>query len=161
MNRRRLDFEAMRDSCLAVSGRLDTAFGGRPVDIEKTPFSNRRSVYAFIDRNNFPGLFRTFDLPTPDTSSPQRPETIVPQQALYGLNSPFIQEISAATASRVLSTGPKTSREQIVRLYRTVLSRSPTASETSLAETYLAAHPTALAQLAQTLILTNEFWFVD
>jgi hypothetical protein len=55
MNPRRLDVEAMRDSLLATSGALDPKMGGRPVDIFAQPFVPRRTVYAFIDRQNLPG----------------------------------------------------------------------------------------------------------
>ena len=72
MNRRRLDFEALRDSLLTVTGQLDTTMGGPSVEITSAPFSGRRSVYAFIDRQNLPGLLRTFDFANPDTHSPQR-----------------------------------------------------------------------------------------
>ncbi|HZT82145.1 MAG TPA: DUF1549 domain-containing protein, partial [Gemmataceae bacterium] len=53
-NRQRLDFEALRDSLLWASGRLDPEAGGPPVDITKAPFPARRSVYGFIDRQNLP-----------------------------------------------------------------------------------------------------------
>ena len=45
-NRRRLEFEAMRDAILAVAGRLDATIGGRPVSITAEPFSTRRTVYG-------------------------------------------------------------------------------------------------------------------
>ena len=48
MNRHRLDFEALRDSILLVSGTLDRTMGGKSVDITKEPFPKRRTVYAFI-----------------------------------------------------------------------------------------------------------------
>ena len=66
-SRQRLDLEALRDSLLFVAGRLDFAIGGSAVDIVKEPFSNRRTVYGFIDRQNLPGLYRTFDFASPDT----------------------------------------------------------------------------------------------
>src|SRR5262249_22559392 len=80
--RRRLDFEQMRDSLLYVSGRLDLTLGGQCADLTKES-TTRRTVYGFIDRQNLPGLFRTFDFAGPDTHAPQRFETIVPQQALF------------------------------------------------------------------------------
>src|SRR5438445_6753774 len=63
MNRRRLDFEAQRDTLLAVVGRLDGRMRGAPVELTSRPFSPRRTIYGFIDRQNLPGLFRTFDFP--------------------------------------------------------------------------------------------------
>ena len=77
-NRSRLDLEAMRDSLLAVSGKLDKKTGGPAVELTTAPFSARRTVYGFIDRQNLQGLFRTFDLASPDTSTPQRHSTTVP-----------------------------------------------------------------------------------
>ena len=56
----------------------------------------RRTVYGFIDRQNLPGLFRTFDFASPDAHSPQRFTTTVPQQALFLMNSPFVVEQAPA-----------------------------------------------------------------
>lgn len=99
-NRRRLEFEALRDTLLAAAGRLDPQVGGLPVDLLAEPFPGRRTVYGFIDRQNLPGMFRTFDLPNPDVSSAQRFSTTVPQQALFLLNSPFALEMARAAADR-------------------------------------------------------------
>ena len=93
-NRRRLDFEAMRDALLEASGQLDMTLGGKGVPINEPPFSRRRTVYGFIDRQNLDGVYRTFDFATPDASSPRRISTIVPQQALFLMNSPFVIEQS-------------------------------------------------------------------
>ena len=156
-NRQRLDFEAMRDSLLSVSGRLDLELGGRPVDIEQAPYSNRRSVYALIDRNNPSGLLRTFDFPNTNSSSPNRSQTTVPQQALFGMNSPFAKTISESLAKRVRESS---SEEQIAqRMIETVYSRGPEESEIELLNAYLADH--SLEQLAQGLLYSNEFFFVD
>src|SRR5206468_1391311 len=65
-NHRRLDFESLRDSLLAVSGKLDTSPGGKPVDLFKAPFSTRRSIYGLIDRTSFSGTMRAFDVASPD-----------------------------------------------------------------------------------------------
>jgi hypothetical protein len=55
MNRRRLDYEALRDSLLYVTGELDPRLNGPPLT-SRWP-SKRRTVYAFIDRQNLPGVF--------------------------------------------------------------------------------------------------------
>jgi hypothetical protein len=161
MNRRRVEFEVMRDALLAVAGRLDPSLRGRPVDIEKSPFSNRRTVYAQIDRNNLPGLLRTFDFPTPDTSAPERPRTTVPQQALYGMNAPFVQEVAADVARSVAALSVSSSEPPAVLLFRRVLGRDPQESERTLVAEYLAQHPDGRRDVAQALLLANEFWFVD
>ena len=80
-NRRRLDFEALRDALLAVAGNLDRKIGGPSVDITTAPYSKRRTIYGTVDRQNLPALFRTFDFASPDVSNPQRFQTTVPQQA--------------------------------------------------------------------------------
>ena len=91
-HRRRLDFEAMRNAMLVCAGRLDRSLGGRPVDIVKDVKNARRTVYALVDRQSLPGVFRAFDFAVPDQSVERRPMTTVPQQALFGLNSPFMAE---------------------------------------------------------------------
>ena len=60
----------------------------------------RRTIYGFIDRQNLPGLFRTFDFASPDTHAPQRYSTTVPQQALFLMNSPFAVQQAKAVAAR-------------------------------------------------------------
>ena len=91
-NRRRLDLESLRDSLLAVAGRLDEKMGGPSVSLTDAPFSTRRSVYGFIERQNLPAFFRTFDFANPNTHTPERPQTTTPQQALFLMNSPFAIE---------------------------------------------------------------------
>jgi hypothetical protein len=178
MNRRRLDFEALRDSLLAASGRLDRRMNGRPEDLTTAPFTGRRTVYGFIDRQNLPGLFRTFDFASPDTSSPQRYTTTVPQQALFLLNSPFVVEQARALVRRPGFTALKSPSEQVQYLYRRLYGRRADREEMKLGLRFLAAartpprkggrvDPKAAPPLspwekyAQVLLLANEFAFVD
>lgn len=138
-NRRRLNFEAMRDAVLAVSGQLDRTVGGPSVQITEVPFPTRRSLYAFIDRQNLPGLFRTFDFASPDTHAPKRYETTTPQQSLYLLNSPFVLEQAAHAAQHATGGDSNLSdEERIIRLYRTVLARRPTDEELQAARAFIA-----------------------
>ncbi|HSG70493.1 MAG TPA: PSD1 and planctomycete cytochrome C domain-containing protein, partial [Planctomycetaceae bacterium] len=138
MNRKRVDFEGLRDAMLAVSGRIDLTVGGQSVRIENQPFPTRRTVYAFIDRQNLPGVFRTFDFAGPDTHAPRRFETNVPQQALFLMNSPFVMEQAAALAERAKR---ESSDETIRTLYAFTLGRTPCAEELALAKNYLSATP--------------------
>ncbi|MBY0460899.1 MAG: DUF1553 domain-containing protein, partial [Gemmataceae bacterium] len=161
-----LDFEALRDSLVWASGRLDLTLGGRPVDLFKAPFTTRRTVYGLIDRTNLPGVFRVFDVANPDTHSPQRFQTAVPQQALFLLNSPFVQEQAKALATRKEVAQAKTDADKVKVLYRLALSRNPTAAELELATAFVAdSDPKSAfdcwAQLGQILLLSNEFCFVD
>jgi hypothetical protein len=130
MNRQRLEYEEMRDSLLAVSGDIDPAIGGRAVDLFKQPFSARRAIYGYLDRQFLPGTLRNFDFPNPDIHSSQRLLTTVPQQALYFMNSPFLAERSRRllSAARPPGTEPALGAK-IVSLYRTIYQRPPSARE--------------------------------
>ena len=135
MNRLRLDFEAHRDSLLTVSGHLDTQkVGGPSVDITAQPFPRRRTVYARIDRQNLPGVFRTFDFASPDTHAPRRFQTTVPQQALFQMNNPFVMEQAEALADSVCDQIPQENTdERIGALFQRILNRSPENDELNLA----------------------------
>lgn len=169
MNRRRLDFEATRDSLLSVADRLDVALGGRPVEITAQPFPRRRTVYSFIDRQNLPGVFRTFDFASPDTTSPQRYSTTVPQQALFLMNSPFVIEQARALVAQPPFKESPARAEQVQQLYTKVLARPAEPAEVESALRFLAlpSEPSGPAPLnqwekfAQVLLETNEFAFVD
>jgi hypothetical protein len=166
MNRQRLDFEALRDSLLVTANRLDDKMGGPPVEITKAPFANRRTVYGFIDRQNLPGLFRTFDFASPDTTVPQRHATTVPQQALFLMNSPFVIEQAKAFANRADVAKLTKLEERVGRMYRLAYGRAPDADEVAAAKKFLSAPPsggtlTTWEEYAQVLLLANEFAFVD
>ena len=163
MNRKRLDFEAMRDSVLSVSGNLTLKQGGRSVHIANKPDARCRTVYGFVNRQNLPNLFRTFDFAGPDTTCPQRFTTTVPQQALYLLNSPFIE----AQAKRLGARSGETSaddEERIRVIYRLAYQREPSAEELALAKGFVDEFvPSAAAweRLGQALLVSNEMMFVD
>ena len=70
----------MRDQLLFVAGKLDMKIGGRSVKDVFSPKSTRRTLYGFVDRLNLPGLYRTFDYPSPDASSPGRDTTTIAPQ---------------------------------------------------------------------------------
>lgn len=167
MPRLRVDFEEMRDSMLAVAGRLDLSVGGRPFEDIMNPKNTRRTIYAFVNRNDLPGVFRAFDFADVDSSAPERPSTTVPQQALFAMNSPFVQEQARRVAAEI-HAGANDDSGRLSLLYRRVLSREPSSEERELALRYLSEAQTTPSEkqtpwdrLAQTLLLTNEFWFAD
>jgi hypothetical protein len=104
-NRRRLDLESLRDSLLVAAGRLDETVGGPAVSLTEAPFATRRSVYGFIERQNLPAFFRTFDFANPNQHTPERPLTTSPQQALFLMNSPFVIEQAHELAERTAHDG--------------------------------------------------------
>ena len=138
MNRRRLDFEALRDTLLMAGGNLDLSVGGRAVDITGNEPAPRRTVYGLIDRQNLPGLFRTFDFANPDTTSPQRFSTTVPQQALYLMNSPFVMNQARLLVTRPELTTAESEAARIQTLYRLLYQREPTAGEAELGRVFVA-----------------------
>jgi hypothetical protein len=163
MNRRRLDFEALRDSLLAVAGRLERKVGGPPVRDIMSPAATRRTVYGYLDRQNLPGLYRTFDFPSPDASSPQRDTTTVAPQALFLMNSPFVIECARNLARRSELAAEKDLACKVARLYRLLYGRRPTSEEMAVALDYVSENPSAVAweRYGQALLLANELVFID
>ncbi len=135
MDRRRLELEPLRDTLLQAAGTLDLAMGGRPVEIAAPPYAPRRSVYGYIERQNLPSMFRTFDLASPDSTSPGRFETTVPQQALFLLNSPFVIGLARSLEQEVLREGG----DPVESLYLRTLQRRPGPSERRQASRFLIA----------------------
>lgn len=140
MPKRRLNFEALRDSILDVSGELnDGTVGGTSIDVTAVPAIPRRTIYAHIDRQNLPGVFRTFDFASPDSHSATRHETTVPQQALFQFNSPFMMEQAqhAANNLKLNAVGRNDTHDGIQKLYRQILKRHATDTELSQATAFV------------------------
>jgi hypothetical protein len=162
---RRLELEPMRDAMLSVSNELNTELYGRPERRIDLPASRRRTIYGLIDRQELPGVFRVFDFASPDQSSDKRPRTITPQQALFSLNSPFVIARSKALASRTTSADPA---ERVRELFRLSLARDPNDNEVRRLLAYVEQTQqetsdtnAAWEQVAQALLVSNEFVFVD
>ena len=148
-----------------MAGRLELRAGGPAVSLTDAPFSRRRAVYGFIDRQNLPGLLRTFDFASPDAHTPMRYTTTVPQQALFLMNSPFLVEQARALVARPDVAGLSGTEQRIGRLYRLLYGRTPEPEEMALGVRFVARSSgkglTAWEQYAQVLLLANEFAFVD
>ena len=133
-NRRRLDFESLRDRLLQVAGQLDDHIGGPSEDIAVDDGGSRRTLYAHIDRQNLPSLFRTFDFASPDTHAPERARTLVPQQNLFLMNSRVARRVAVALSQ---STESLDQDQRIAELYQRVLARAPTEQEFVLSRQFL------------------------
>ena len=171
---RRLDLEAMRDTLLFVSGRLDAGWAAGRWTSPATPQDRRRTVYGLVDRQSLPAVFRAFDFASPDQSAERRPRTTVPQQALFSMNAPFVIEQAKALAARPDVAGAADRRPGSPRSTGASCARPPAPAEVRGrraiprprarprrgAAGALAARP-AWEQLAQVLLMTNEFLFVD
>jgi hypothetical protein len=174
MNRPRLEGEIIRDSLLAVSGRLNRAMGGPgvfpPVPAEAVQGTQawkaspdprdhvRRSVYIFARRNlRFPFL-EAFDAPDSNLSCPKRERSTTAPQALALLNATDVTEAAKALAARVAAEA-SSQQERVILAYRLALGRRPSATEMRLAREFLAESP--LSELCRVLFNVNEFVYLD
>lgn len=151
----RLDAEALRDSILAVSGRLDRSVGGPPTDFG--PDLERRAVYGRVSRTQPDRSMALFDFPDPNSTSARRVRTQGPMQRLYFMNNPFVVEQAKALAERVRAEAPSGNEEQIRRAYELLYSRPPSEAEVKLGIEYLtSAGSEAWPRYAQALIGSSE-----
>jgi hypothetical protein len=171
-NRRHLDLEVLRDSLLAVSDRLNPKMGGPSVDLIANPKNSRRTIYGIVDRQDLPNLYRAFNFASPDQTAGVRPKTIVPQQALFAMNSPFMIEQVKSLVSRPELTKETDAKKRVAKLYHLVFQREPSAKELQLGLDFVQSadapkgqanpvHLTAWQQYAQVLLMTNEFAFLE
>lgn len=188
MPRKRLDFESMRDAMLSVSGELDLQPGGRPIDLNATPAIPRRSVYGFTNRDIIANLMSTFDAANPNACTAKRPETMVPQQTLFALNSDFIQDRAARVAGETKALELPNPEARATEMIRRILGREPTNPELERVTEFLRdagaaakvanssgdaaksensdlnheqVAESAWTQLAHALLASNEFIFLD
>ena len=148
-NLRRLDFESIRDSLLVFSGDLDDTLAGKPVNLTDEPYSFRRSIYGFIDRGNLPELMSQFDFSDPDMSNSKRATTVVPQQALFMMNSPMAVDVSRRIVEREEFARQASDDARIRALFQILFQRLPRDVELALAKTFL-------ENAKQELVLTPE-----
>ena len=177
MNPRRMDAEVWRDSLLDVCGELDLTVGGPPTEnIE----SRRRTLYFKVSRNGdafaTDEFLRLFDFPLMRSSVAQRPSSIVPQQYLFLLNSPFIQQRAKSFAERMMKESNEDS-VRVERAYQILYQRSASEKELAIGLEFLGTGLSAeglgdqtsdrqverLArweQYSQALLGSNEFMYL-
>lgn len=173
-NRQRLEAEAVRDSILYVTGKLDLTAGGPSVqqfvfkddhspvydyehfDVD-SPASFRRGVYRFIVRSVPDPFFDCLDAADPSLMTPKRNTTLTALQALSLLNNRFIIRQSQHLAERVQREAEGSN--QVRRAVELTLSRAPTADEATLLEGHAREH--GLPNTCRLLLNSNEFLFVD
>ncbi len=138
-NVRKLPIESWRDALLTASGELDLTIGGEPLD--DLHHSRRRTLYTRVsrsgDRWESDELLRLFDFPSPRATSDGRTTSIVPQQFLFMLNSPFVAERAKALAARLFNEA-EGDAARIERAYQLLYSRSPTETEKQLGLAFVA-----------------------
>ena len=136
MNTHRLSLEEMRDAWLAATGELDRRVGGKPEELFAKQ-NVRRTLYSVVDRERLASVMCVFDFANPDLSISQRTDTIVPQQALFGLNHPFVGARAKALMKRIEALEIKDDAERVRQLYALLLQRTPTARELDAALAFL------------------------
>jgi hypothetical protein len=183
MRVRRLEGEAVRDTLLAVSGRLNPRLYGPSVPVYLTPFlegrgrpasgpldgDGRRSLYLAVRRNFLSPMLLAFDTPIPFSTVGRRTVSNVPAQALILMNDPLVHHQAHLWAKRVLAQ-PGSARERIAGMYLSAFSRPPTAAESEACLEFLREQaglhagrqddPAVWADLAHALFNVKEFIFI-
>lgn len=181
MRLRRLESEIVRDAVLAVSGKLDTTFGGAPIPVEPRPDGTfvvsdknlptptspwRRSLYLLARRNYHPTILSVFDQPNLTTNCTGRESSAVVLQSLTMLNDRFVLEHAEHLASGVAEAAGSDTAKQIDLAFRIALGRPPRDSELADCAAAFArfakqeSEEKALIQLCHTLLNTSEFLYV-
>ena len=131
-NIRRLEYEPLRDSLLAIGGTLDTNIYGRPVDLRQHPDSTRRTIYDFVDRANIDDVLINFDFATPDMVTGIRHQTTVPQQALFMMNSPLVIDLARRLVAMPDFVESTDDAARLQFLYERIYQRPPDPEEAAL-----------------------------
>jgi len=176
--RRRLEAEEIRDSLLAISGRLNAKRGGPsiivPVDDELvsllykptqwavTPDArqhNRRSIYLIAKRNLRLPFLDVFDQPSLQTSCDRRIASTHAPQALELLNGRLSNELADAFAERLRSEAGESHQAQIEQAFELTTGRPPTKRERLICVQYLESSP--LQEFALSMFNVNAFLYVE
>jgi len=176
MNRQRLDAESIRDSVLAVSGKMAYKMYGpgyelfrfkddhspiydhQDVSFINRPESWRRTVYRFVVRSVPNPFLETLDCADPNINVPVRNSTMTALQALALLNNPFMVKQAEYFADRVKAE-TKDAGKQVDYAYRMAFGRPPTPPERAAMSAYIERH--GLANACRLLFNANEFMFAD
>ena len=186
---RRLEAEEIRDSLLAVSGRIDRTAGGPAVthvknrefifnhtSKDETTYNPvRRTIYLPVVRNNLYDVLQLFDATDAAVLSGDRPTTTVATQSLFWLNSPVLYESAGTIAGNLLSATSLDDAGRVRELIRTAYGRPAndtevsryTAAVDSFAADFAASEPDptarrrkAWAAVAHVVLAGNEFVYI-
>jgi hypothetical protein len=175
-NRRKLDAESIRDSILAVSGKLNLTMGGPSFQdfvIEKPqhsphyqyhlhdpedPASHRRSIYRFIVRSQQQPFMTVMDCADPSMRVDKRNESLSPLQALSLMNNGLTVAMAKHFAARVAKATPVLDA-QIKLAFALAISRAPLPDE--LAPLTAFAESEGLENTCRLILNLNEFSFID
>ena len=181
--RHRLEGETIRDSMLAVSGKLNPKMGGPGVfpplpeglnprggwkKNEDPSEASRRSVYIFVRRNVRYPMLESFDMPDTHESCARRNVTVTPTQSLALLNSDLVLDWSKAFSARVRNDSGLTPEAQVERAYKLAYGRSAATEELRAALEFLKEETrvtgtwdSAFTDFCHVLLNSNEFVYLD
>lgn len=174
-HRKKLSIEAIHDSMLAVTGELQREVGGRakplwPQGPSDDQYSRRRAIYGYINRFNLDPTLRAFDFPSPMQTAGHREESIVASQALFTMNSKFVIDRANALVNTTAFRACSDDTSRIAHLFQTLFQRPPAAPEVERIRRFVAQQEKfsggarvipPWAVLAQALLMSNEFQYVD
>lgn len=181
MSPRRLEAEAIRDSMLAVSGKLDLK---RPVGSPVTKFEyyadirhedrikaiemlsgNHRTIYVPTLRGHRHKLYELFNYPDDEAVNSARTNGSVPTQALFLMNNPMIMDYADGLVERLDSEKQATPAARINCLYQLCFGRSPSPAEQAEDIAFLKIQTAqsdehqAWSRLAQSILVSGEFLY--
>ena len=182
---RRMEAEVIRDSILAVSGKLNLQPGGPgikpriraelldasqrnkwPVIKSESPEHWRRSIYIHVKRQLLMPSLELFDAPATTDNSAARTQSTIPTQALVLMNDEFVEEQAGHMARRAEAEAPGGLRANVERMLFLALSRQPDEARTRQAVHFVnerrnaSDESTALRDLAHVLLNSSEFIFI-
>jgi hypothetical protein len=144
MNVRRMSAENVRDSLLALSGKLDPTMGGPEIDETKGQDVFRRSIYFRHTPDLQMEMLRVFDAASPIECF-ERSESIVPQQALALSNSKLSQVVAEEISKQLAAAGP----HFVTAAFERLLSRAPTAAELTASTQFVTEQQAAYSSEAR------------
>jgi hypothetical protein len=179
-----MDAESLRDSLLAVSGRLDTQAGGPPdtvsvnenglVSVDSTGNSRwRRSIYIQYRRTEIPSIMETFDYPEMGPNCLSRSVSTASPQSLMLMNSEHVRALATSFAARVEATHkgefPVNLPDRVDTVYQLALSRSPSEDERQLGvdtlkelrKVWQENPKAALETYCHTILNSGAFLYID
>jgi hypothetical protein len=176
---RRLEAEAIRDSLLAVSGRLNRRLYGPPINPPRSSedtakrlvsgpldSNGRRSLYIEMSIMEPPKFLVGFNLPDLKLPTGHRDVTNVPAQALIMLNDPLVVQSADQWAARLLEDSGASLEQRVRRMFLHALARPPSDHEVErwtmavsdfAKSNELLTDKAAWAELAHALFNTKEF----
>jgi hypothetical protein len=176
---RRLAIEEIRDSLLAIDGTIDFTMFGKMMEGEGTDKefaegrksldpnqSKRRLVYLPLRRSNLPSMLNLFDFGDATTSNEGRTQTNVAPQALFMMNSEFVEARAKEVAAKLLADASLDDATRVQRAYERILNKPAPAELVNDAIRYVKAFPNARSKeqawtsLIRTMISSNDFLYV-